>query len=173
MGGWSRFTYKALSTMVIGVVRRLLDPAEAQLLTFSRVFEILVGDLYDLKDEFETMITAKIRMGCAGLRLIFASSDGTSNPWADLVYYQCVATAELTSGLMMGVGLNLFTLIPMAKCVCKDSEGSDLGGMPRRRALRDCQRRCCPPCSRSSMRRVLWRRRSDWRTCSVRECWTM
>lgn len=126
MGGWSRFTYKALSTMVVGVVRRLLDP-DAPPLTTARVSEMLWADLYDLKDEFESAITAKNRMGCAGLRLIFGSSDGTSNPWADMLYHQCAAAAELTSGLMTGVAVNVFVLIPMAKCVCKDSQGSDMG----------------------------------------------
>jgi hypothetical protein len=126
MGGWSRFIYKALSTMAVGVVRRLLDP-EAPPLTAARVFGMLWADLYDLKDEFESTITAKNRMGCAGVRLIFGSSDGASNPWADLLYHQCAAAAEMTSGLMTGVAVNVFVLIPMAKCVCKDSQGSDVG----------------------------------------------
>ena len=126
LSGWSRFSYKAVSTVAVGVVRRALD-ATGPALTPARVFEMIWADLYDLKDEFETMITQKNRMGCAGLRLIFASGDGSSNPWADLVYHQCIAAAELTQGLMMGLGVNTFVLIPMAKCVCKDSRGADVG----------------------------------------------
>ena len=126
LSGWSRFSYKAVSTVAVGVARRALDTT-APPLTAARVFEMIWADVYDLKDEFEATITQKNRMGCAGLRLIFASGDGSSNPWADLVYHQCVAAAELTEGLMMGLGVNTFVLIPMAKCVCKDSRGADVG----------------------------------------------
>jgi len=128
LSGWSRFSYKAVSRLALGITRLALDGTRVGgTLTPSRVFEMIWADLYDLKDDFDAMITQKNRMGCAGLRLIFASSDGASNPWADLVYHQCVAAAELTGGLMMGLGVNTFVLIPMAKCVCKDSRGADVG----------------------------------------------
>jgi hypothetical protein len=60
-------------------------------------------------------------MGCGGLRLIF----GVSNPWASLVYHQCAAAAELVGGLR-ALATDLFVLVPMAKCVCKDSQGADV-----------------------------------------------
>ena len=127
LSGWSRFSYKALSTITLNVVKRALDTTggagTGDELTASKVFQLIWKDMYDLKDEFEATITNKNRMGCAGLRLIF----GSDNPWANLVYHQCAAITELTGDLMMGLGLNMFVLIPMAKCVCKDSRGSDVG----------------------------------------------
>jgi hypothetical protein len=122
LGGWSRFSYKAMSTIALDLVKRTLDSTSTEELTAARVFQLIWADLYDLKDEFDTAITGPTRMGCAGLKLIF----GTDNPWASLLYHQCVASAELTSDLLMGLGLNMFVLIPMAKCVCKDSRGRDV-----------------------------------------------
>jgi hypothetical protein len=122
MSGWSRFAYKALSTIAREVARRALDqtrPDEA--LTAVKVFKLVWATLYDLKDEFETTITSKNRLGCAGLRLIM----GVDNPWATLLYHQCAASAELTKGLQ-GLALDLFVQIPMAKCICKDSSGGDV-----------------------------------------------
>ena len=126
LSGWSRFSYKTVSTVALGIVKRALDPA-ALPLTAAWVFQQIWADLYDLKDEFDATITRKNRMGCAGLKLIF----GADNPWASLLYHQCVASAELSSDLMMGLGLNMFVLIPMAKCVCKDSRGKDVASYVR------------------------------------------
>ena len=122
LGGWSRFSYKAMSTIALDLVKRTLDTTSTDELTAARVFQLIWANLYDLKDEFDTAITGPTRMGCAGLKLIF----GTDNPWASLMYHQCVASAELTGDLLMGLGLNMFVLIPMAKCVCKDSRGHDV-----------------------------------------------
>lgn len=133
LSGWSRFSYKAMSTIVLDLVKRILDQTNQDSLTVKRVFQLIWANLYDLKDEFEAGITSKTRVGCAGLRLIF----GTDNPWATVLYHQCVATAELTSDLLMGMGLNMFVLIPMAKCVCKDSRGQDIA--------RFVQETCAPP----------------------------
>ncbi len=115
---WSRFSYKAISTIVMDITRRILDPVELDKLTLSSVFKLIWADLYDLRDEFSTTITSRVRMGCGGLRLVF----GLGNPWSNLVYYQCMASAEVTEDLM-GLALNIFVQIPMAKCVCKDSAG--------------------------------------------------
>lgn len=121
LSGWSRFSYKALSTIGVDVVKRLLNPAQLEPLTAQRVFKLIWANLYDLKDEFEAAITQKTRMGCAGLKLIF----GLDNPWSDLVYHECVAAAELTSA-QMRLAINMFVLIPMSKCVCKSSMGQQV-----------------------------------------------
>jgi hypothetical protein len=133
LSGWSRFSYKALSVISTDLVKRLLDTTNPDPLTVKRVFQLIWAHLYDLKDEFDATITAKTRMGCAGLRLVF----GTDNPWAAVLYHQCAATAELTSDLWTGVALNMFVLIPMAKCVCKESRGHDIA--------RFVKETCAPP----------------------------
>ena len=120
LGGWSRFAYKAVSGVAQAVAERALAPDRPPL-TAGQVFRLIWATLYDLQGDFERLITAKTRMGCAGLRLVL----GTDNPWAALLYHQCAAAAELTGGLM-GVALDVFVQVPMARCVCKQSAGADV-----------------------------------------------
>jgi hypothetical protein len=116
---WSRYSYKALSTLSLDLIKRTLDPKEQ--LTVKRVFALIWAGLYDLQDEFAATITSRNRLGCGGLKLIF----GLDNPWSDLIYHQCASGAELTADLI-SLALTIFVEIPMAKCVCKDSAGQDL-----------------------------------------------
>ena len=120
LGGWSRFSYKAVATVGLELVKRVLHTNGPDV-TVGGVAKLVWATLYDLGDEFDALITAKNRMGCGGLRLIF----GTTNPWAALVYHQCAAAAELTGGLRT-LAADMFVLVPMAKCVCKDSRGADI-----------------------------------------------
>lgn len=61
---------------------------------------------------------------------------GVDNPWADLLYHQCAAGAELGDG-MLRLALDIFVRIPMAKCVCKDVSGRSVPGV--------LARKCAPP----------------------------
>jgi hypothetical protein len=123
MSGWSRFSYKAVSTVALELVKQALDDGKPGI-TAAGVFQLIWASLYDLQGEFEAAITSKNRMGCAGLRLIF----GVDNPWATLLYHQCAAAAELT-GDLKALAINMFVLIPMAKCICKDSKGQSIASV--------------------------------------------
>ena len=116
---WSRYSYRLVSVIAISITKRALDPAVD--LNAARVFHLIWGHLYDLQDEFDATVTDRMRLGCAGLKLMF----GAGNPWADFVYQHCSSGAELTRSLMRTV-LNIFVQIPMAKCVCRDSAGQPL-----------------------------------------------
>ena len=116
---WSRFSYRAVSTITVSITKRVLDPTFD--LNAAKVFHLIWGQLYDLQDEFAATVTERMRLGCAGLKLMF----GADNPWAGFVYNHCGSGAELTRTLMRTV-LNIFVQIPMAKCVCKDSAGQPL-----------------------------------------------
>ncbi len=116
---WSRYSYRAVSAIAVSITKRVLDPSVD--LNAAKVFHLIWGELYDLQDEFDATVTERMRLGCAGLKLMF----GAGNPWADFVYNHCGSGAELTRDLMRTV-LNIFVQIPMAKCVCRDSAGQPL-----------------------------------------------
>jgi len=98
-------------------VKDLLSGVEP---TFDYIWTRLWGILYDHQDYYSDTVQRKTRLSCAGLRLMF----GSSNPWADIIYYQCLSASELTSDLLRVV-LTIFVDAPMIKCVCKDSAGVD------------------------------------------------
>ena len=116
---WSRYSYRAGSVIALEILKRVLDPTMD--LDFSKVSSIIFAKLYDLREEFDATVATRMRLGCAGVRLMF----GVGNPWSELVYHQCAAAAELTRNLM-DLTLNIFVQIPMAKCVCKDSAGQNV-----------------------------------------------
>lgn len=116
---WSRYSYRAVSVIAVDITKKVLDPAVD--LDAAKVFHLIWANLYDLQDEFDATVTSRMRLGCAGLKLMF----GVDNPWADFVLHHCEAGAEMTRGLMRLV-LNIFVQIPMAKCVCKDSAGQPI-----------------------------------------------
>jgi hypothetical protein len=101
---WSRYSYRALSTIAVEITKRVLDPAFD--LDAGKVFALIWASLYDLRDEFDATVTSRLRLGCGGLKLMF----GLDNPWANLVYYQCAAGAELTRDLL-GLALNIFVQV--------------------------------------------------------------
>lgn len=113
---WSRFVYRAVSEFALVLLKRFLDPLTD--LTLSGAYSLFWGNLYDLRDEYTTTVTSRMRLACGGIKLIF----GVDSPWAELLYHQCAAGAELTDGMFRLV-LDIFVLIPMAKCVCKDVSG--------------------------------------------------
>lgn len=116
---WGRFTYRVLSTYGLALLKRFLDPLQD--VTLGQAFAMFWAGLYDLKEEFSTTVTARVRLACGGIKLMF----GVDNPWADLLYHQCAAGAELTDG-MLSLLVDIFVQIPMAKCVCKDGAGQDV-----------------------------------------------
>jgi hypothetical protein len=101
---WSRYSYMALSVVALEITKRVLDPHFE--LDASKVFSIIWASLYDLNDDFDATVANRLNTGCAGLKLMF----GISNPWSDLVYYQCLAAAELTRGLMR-LTINMFVQV--------------------------------------------------------------
>ena len=50
---------------------------------------------------------------------------GSDNPWAGVAYAYCVSGAEYLDGVL-SMALDIFVHIPMVKCVCKDSAGSNV-----------------------------------------------
>lgn len=110
---WSRFAYKAFSTVALDLLKRFLDPLTD--ITLGGAFTLFWADLYDLREEFSATVTSRMRLACGGIKVMF----GVENPWADLLYHQCAAGAELGDG-MLRLALDIFVQIPMAKCVCKD-----------------------------------------------------
>jgi hypothetical protein len=101
---WSRYSYRALSVIAVEITKRVLDPAFD--LDAGKVSALIWASLYDLRDEFDATVTTRLRMGCGGLKLMF----GVDNPWANLVYYQCAAAAELTRDLLR-LALNIFVQV--------------------------------------------------------------
>jgi hypothetical protein len=101
---WSRYSYTALSVIAVDLTKRVLDPDYD--LDASKVFSLIWANLYDLSDEFDATVATRLNTGCGGLKLMF----GISNPWADLVYYECAAGAELTRSLMR-LALNIFVQV--------------------------------------------------------------
>jgi hypothetical protein len=116
---WSRFIYKVFSTYGLVLLKRFLDPLAD--LTLGKAFTLFWAGLYDLREEFTTTVTGRIRLACGGLQLMF----GGDNPWALLAYHECAAGAELMEG-MLSLILDIFVQIPMARCVCKDSAGQNI-----------------------------------------------
>ena len=127
---WSRFAYKAFSTVALDLLKRFLDPLQD--VTLSGAFTLLWADLYDLRDEFTEVVTSRMRLACGGIKVMF----GVDNPWAGLLYHQCAAGAELGDG-MLRLALDVFVRIPMAKCVCKDVSSRSLPAV--------LARKCAPP----------------------------
>ena len=113
---WSRFTYKVFSTLGLTLIKRFLDPLQE--ITLAQAFRLFWAILYDLRDEFTATVTSRMRLACGGIKVMF----GVDNPWANLLYHQCAASAELGDG-MLRLTLDIFVQIPMAKCVCKDVSG--------------------------------------------------
>ena len=113
---WSRFTYKVFSTLALTLLKRFLDPLQD--ITLAQAFRLFWANLYDLRDEFTATVTSRMRLACGGIKVMF----GVDNPWANLLYHQCAATAELGDG-MLRLTVDIFVQIPMAKCVCKDVSG--------------------------------------------------
>ena len=113
---WSRFVYRAVSEYALALLKRFLDPLDD--LTLSGAYSLFWAGLYDLRDEYTTTVTSRMRLACGGLKLVM----GVDSPWAELLYHQCAAGAELTDGMFRLV-LDIFVQIPMAKCVCKDVSG--------------------------------------------------
>lgn len=113
---WSRFVYRAVSEFALALLKRFLDPLAD--LTLSGAYSLFWAGLYDLRDEYTTTVTSRMRLACGGLKLVM----GVDSPWAELLYHQCAAGAELTDGMFRLV-LDIFVQIPMAKCVCKDVSG--------------------------------------------------
>jgi len=101
---WSRYSYMALSVVALEITKRVLDPHFE--LDATKVFSIIWASLYDLNDDFDATVANRLNTGCAGLKLMF----GINNPWSDLVYYQCLAAAELTRGLMR-LTINMFVQV--------------------------------------------------------------
>lgn len=123
---WVRFIYRVLSTYTLALLKRFLDPLQD--VTLNQAFTLFWANLFDLKGEFTTTVTNRVRLACGGIKLIF----GVDNPWADLLYHQCGAAAEMTDG-MLSLIVDIFVQIPMAKCVCKDSAGQDVAWFVRER----------------------------------------
>jgi hypothetical protein len=113
---WSRFVYRVVSEFALALLKRFLDPLAD--LTLSGAYSLFWAGLYDLRDEYTTTVTSRMRLACGGLKLVM----GVDSPWAELLYHQCAAGAELTDGMFRLV-LDIFVQIPMAKCVCKDVSG--------------------------------------------------
>ena len=116
MVAWSRFTYKVVLEVALMTLKLVL---KREAVTSVEIWQNTWGILYELRGYFTSTITSKNRMACAGLKLMF----GMDNPWASVVYHQCMANAELMES-MMKLGLTLFVDIPMVKCVCKSSSGA-------------------------------------------------
>jgi len=115
-----RFTAKHTAAVALQMVQAVLQGAS---MSAADAWRLVWAEMYDARAEFTAAVTRKSHLGCAGLRQLF----GLGNPWSDLLYYQCIASAELIDNLMQ-LGLNLFVQIPMVKCVCKDTSGQDLMG---------------------------------------------
>jgi hypothetical protein len=116
-----RFTVKHAAAVTLQMVAAVLRGKEG--MSAAEAWRVIWAEMYDARAEFTATVTRKSHLGCAGLRLLF----GLGNPWSDLLYHQCVASAELIDNFFQ-LGLNLFVQIPMVKCVCKDTSGEDLMG---------------------------------------------
>jgi len=127
---WSRFSYKVFSTVALDLLKRFLDPLTD--ITLGGAVSLFWADLYDLQEEFSATVTSRMRLACGGIKVMF----GVENPWANLLYHQCAAGAELGDG-MLRLALDIFVQIPMAKCVCKD--------VSSRSVVSVVTRKCAPP----------------------------
>ena len=127
---WSRFSYRLFSQVGLDLLKRFLDPLRD--VTLAGAFTLFWADLYDLRDEFSATVTARMRLACGGIKVMF----GVDNPWANLLYHQCAAGAELGDN-MLRLALDIFVQIPMAKCVCKDVSGRSVPSVVTRT--------CAPP----------------------------
>jgi len=119
---YGRFAYRVFSVVALDLLKRFLDPLVD--ITLGGAFTLFWADLYDLRGEFTAGVTSRMRLACGGIKLMF----GVDNPWADLLYHQCAAGAELGDG-MLGLALDIFVQIPMAKCVCKDVIGRNVAAL--------------------------------------------
>jgi hypothetical protein len=127
---WSRFAYRLFSSVALDLLKSFLDPLQD--ITLSGAFSLFWAALYDLRDEFTATVTSRMRLACGGIKVMF----GVDNPWANLLYHQCAAGAEVGDG-MLRLALDVFVQIPMAKCVCKDVSGRSVPAVV--------MRKCAPP----------------------------
>ena len=115
---WCRFTYTAIRQVVLAIVKTVLAGGS---LTKDDAWKITWNTLYDLQADYQNIIVDREQRACTGLRLMF----GLTNPWANVIYYQCMAQTQLVDNLF-SLGLNLFVDIPMATCVCKDAKNQPI-----------------------------------------------
>lgn len=138
---WARFIYKAVSTMVLTIIKASLNN---QAMTEAQIWNAVWSTTYDLYPYYTSTVTQKSRMACAGIRTMF----DISNPIALSIYYQCTAGAELADDIFKGL-LTFVVDIPMVKCVCKDSPSS---GSNIRRFVQD----TCAPNIPATLRPMLY-----------------
>ena len=88
----------------------------------GRAWRIIVNALDEMRDTYEITVEASVRQSCAGMALMF----GLSNPWAVLLYNQCLAFKTMLSS---GVDLTLavFNVAPLAQCMCGGAAGKVFG----------------------------------------------
>lgn len=81
---------------------------------------VFYSTMYDFAQDFDKLVTSSMYKSCTGLSLMF----GYTNPWANIVRNQCDSWASIPNGIL--TFLNVFLVdIPTAKCICKDSQGSN------------------------------------------------
>jgi hypothetical protein len=110
---WADFLYHFVVDLIYRAVRAAYKPG-------IRPESVFYATMYDFEYQFKQVVTLNIHKGCIGLSLAM----GYTNPWARIIRTQCDAWASVPSGMLQFVNVFLID-IPMAKCLCKDAQGSN------------------------------------------------
>ena len=121
--GWARFCYTSLVKIVVTIAQNVLlnQPVGA-----GRAWRIVVNTLDEMRGDFEGDVVDNLRQSCAGISLMM----GLTNPWAVLVYQQCIA-ANTAVAAGVDLTLSVFNLAPFAQCMCSGSAGRVFGDYAR------------------------------------------
>ena len=116
---WARFGYTCIVKIVVTIVQNALlnKPVSPE-----RAWRIVVNTLDEMRGVYGATVEASVQQSCAGMALMF----GLTNPWAVLLYNQCLAFKTMLSS---GVDLMLavFNVAPLTQCMCSGSGGKVFG----------------------------------------------
>ena len=116
---WARFGYTTVAKLVVTILQLALVNKPV---TASGAWRLFMNTLDETRGLYGATVEASMLQSCAGVSLVF----GLTNPWARLLYNQCVALKSMTSS---GVDLTLaiFNMAPLAQCMCSGTSGKVFG----------------------------------------------
>jgi len=109
---WAQFTYEACLPMALDLGASILYGDG------SALSSVVWVNLQGAKDRFDELVEARLKEGCAGLRLMLGYKGGL--PTA--VYYNCLSAVDMHSAIFQLV-LIMTSEMPLYHCMCVASVG--------------------------------------------------
>lgn len=112
---WVRFSYKFISDIVLAILKSTLAQ---NYMTNDAIWQTVWAVMYDNNEYYSATVTRSNELACSGIQLMM----GVDNPWAEVAYFQCMSTSYVIDNMLDAI-LNMNVYIPMAVCVCVNSNG--------------------------------------------------